>query len=139
MTPPKSEEMPPAQIPVRDALRQIEIFSDLTEDQLEWFASSAEEIHFSAGDTLLHEGAPADALFVLLEGEIRGRRESGGVDAPGFIGRAGQVVGMLPFSRMTHFPLTARASVTGRLLRLSKDRFPEMLQRIPELLPRLIG
>jgi signal transduction histidine kinase len=46
---------------------------------------------------------------------------------------------MLPFSRMTHFPLTARAATPARLLRLHKDRFPEMLQRIPELLPRLIG
>src|SRR5206468_2179129 len=73
------------------------------------------------------------------DGEVRGRHESGGLDEPGFVGRAGQVIGMLPYSRMTHFPLTARASVPALLLRLNKQRFPEMLQRIPELLPRLIG
>jgi signal transduction histidine kinase len=120
-------------------LRQIEIFSDLREDQLEWFASSADEISLDPGDVLLREGDPADALFVLLEGEVRGRRETGGSDAPGFVGRAGQVTGMLPFSRMTQFPLTARATTHARLLRLKKERFPEMLQQIPELLPRLIG
>jgi signal transduction histidine kinase len=129
----------PERLPVEAALRQIEIFSDLREEQLQWFASSAEEVLLSPGDTLLHEGAPADALFVLLEGEIRGRRENGGADAPGFVGRAGQVTGMLPFSRMTHFPLTARATAPTWILRLPKDRFEEMLQRIPELLPRLIG
>src|SRR5579863_9685212 len=120
-------------------LRQIEIFSDLRDDQLAWFASGGEEIVLDPGDVLLHEGDAADALFVMLEGEIRGRRETGGSDAPGFIGRAGQVIGMLPFSRMTQFPLTARAATHARLLRLKKDRFPEMLQQIPELLPRLIG
>jgi signal transduction histidine kinase len=130
---------PPGRQSIEAALRQIEIFSDLRDDQLQWFASNAEELRFSAGDILLHEGDPADALFVLLEGEVRGRRESGGGDNPGFVGRAGQVVGMLPFSRMTQFPLTARSTSAVWLLRLHKDRFEEMLQRIPELLPRLIG
>ncbi len=120
-----------------DALRTIEIFSDLRDDQLEWFASSAQELRFSPGDLIVHEGDPADALFVLLEGEVRGRRENG--IAAGFAARAGQVIGMLPFSRMTKFPLTVRAAAPTWALGLRKDYFPEMLQRIPELLPRLIG
>ena len=133
-TPSSSKEQPAAA-----ALRSIQIFADLREDQLQWFTSSVEERRLSPGDILLHEGDPADALFVLLEGEIRGRRDSGGADAPSFVARAGQVAGLLPFSRMTHFPLTARATAPSRLLRLHKDHFQEMLQRIPELLPRLIG
>jgi len=129
----------PHQLPPAAALRSIEIFSDLREDQLQWFAASAEERTLAPGEVLLHEGDAADTLFVLLEGEIRGRRETGGPDAPGFLVRTGQVAGLLPFSRMTHFPLTARATVPSRLLGLHKDHFQEMLQRIPELLPRLIG
>lgn len=121
------------------ALRQIEVFSDLRDDQLQWFVSNAEQRNLSVGDTLLHEGDPANALFVLLEGEVRGRRENGGGDAPGFLIRTGQVTGLLPFSRMMHFPLTARATAPSWLLGLHKDHFQEMLQRIPELLPRLIG
>jgi len=124
---------------LESALRSIDIFSDLREDQLQWFISNAEERTLSPGDALLQEGDPADALFVLLEGEVRGRRESGDGNAPGFSARAGQVTGLLPFSRMTRFQSTARATVPVRLLRLHKDRFPEMLQRIPELLPRLVG
>ena len=133
--PPQSAQKPS----LESALRSIDIFSDLREDQLQWFTSNAEERTLSPGDVLLHEGDPADALFVLLEGEIRGRRENGAGDAPGFAARTGQVIGLLPFSRMTHFPLTARATVPAWLLRLRKDHFQEMLQRIPELLPRLIG
>ncbi len=121
------------------ALRKIDIFSDLSDDQLQWFVSSADEIKLSPGDIVIREGDPADALFVLLDGEVRGRRENGGGDAPGFVAQAGQVTGMLPFSRMTHFGMTARAATPTWGLRLHKDHFEEMLRRIPELLPRLIG
>jgi signal transduction histidine kinase len=122
-----------------DALRKIDIFSDLSDEQLQWFVSSSNEIKLSPGDVIIREGDPADALFVLLEGEIRGRRENGGTDAPGFVARSGQVTGLLPFSRLTRFPMTARATVPTWGLRLHKDHFQEMLQRIPELLARLIG
>jgi signal transduction histidine kinase len=121
------------------ALRAIEIFSDLSEDQLQWFASNTQEYTFASGDVLLHEGDPADTLYVLLEGEIRGRAEGGAKEAPGFVVRSGQVTGLLPFSRMTRFQMTARATAPSWILGLHKDHFQEMIQRIPELLPRLIG
>jgi signal transduction histidine kinase len=121
------------------ALRRIGVFADLQEEQLAWFASTGDELLLAPGDVLFHEGDVADALFVLLEGEIRGRRESAGADAPNFVVQAGEVTGMLPFSRMTHFPLAMRAAAPTRILRLHKDSFPQMLQRIPELLPRLVG
>ena len=133
-----SSQLPQEQ-PPEDALRQIDIFSDLTEDQLRWFVSNGKRIELAAGNTLLHEGDPADRLFVLLEGEIRGRRENGGADAPGFAAGSGEVIGLLPFSRMVRYPLTVRATAPTRILSLHKDHFQEMLQRIPELLPRLIG
>ncbi len=124
---------------LKTALRQIAVFSDLSEEQLQWFASSAEDLRFAPGDVLIREGDPADALFVILEGEIRGRRESVGPDAPSYVARAGEVTGMLPFSRMTVFPIVSRAVLPTRIARLHKNKFDEMLVRIPQLLPRLIG
>src|SRR5207237_9790550 len=112
--------------PLVTALGQIAIFSDLRDHQLQWFASGVEDLHLTPGEMLLREGDPADALFVVIEGEVRGRREMGPVDAPTFTGRPGQVIGMLPFSRMTHFPLTARATQPTWILRLPKTHFDEM-------------
>jgi signal transduction histidine kinase len=128
-----------ARQPLELALRGIDVFSDLRDDQLQWFAASGEELLLSSGDTLVHEGDPADALFVLLDGEMRGRRESAAADVPAFVVQAGEVTGMLPFSRMTHFPIAMRAAAPSRVLRLHKEFFREMLERIPELLPRLVG
>ena len=35
--------------PLIEALRKIPVFEDLQEDQLQWFASNAEDLHFAAG------------------------------------------------------------------------------------------
>jgi signal transduction histidine kinase len=121
------------------ALRKIPIFADLSQEQLGWFASRSEDLRLMPGEILTHEGDPANALFVLLEGEMRGRRESAGPDAPIYIAHAGQVTGMLPFSRLTVFPLVFRAFGPTRVARLHKDRFPEMMERIPQLTPRLVN
>ena len=52
-----------------------------------------------AGNILFEEGAPADRMILILKGEIHVRRQHGGPMAL-FIGRAGQMTGFLPFSRM---------------------------------------
>jgi signal transduction histidine kinase len=121
------------------ALRKIPVFSDLSEEQLEWFASNSEDIHLASGEVANYEGAPADALIVILDGELRGRRDSIGGESVTYVAHAGQVTGMLPFSRMTTFPLSFRAFGATRIARLHIDRFPEMLERIPQLLQRLVN
>ncbi len=125
--------------PVVAALRRIGTFSDLRDEQLEWFVASGEERRLASGQVMFQEGEPADALFVVLAGEIRGRRENAGGDAPSFLVHAGEVTGVLPFSRMTLFPLTMRATASSRVLRFPKDLFPAISERVPELLPRLVG
>jgi signal transduction histidine kinase len=121
------------------ALRKIPIFADLSEEQLDWFASNCADVRWASGEVVIHEGDPADVLVVLLEGELRGRRDSTGPDSPVYIVHAGQVTGMLPFSRLTVFPVTIRAFGQARLARLHKDRFPQMMERIPQLTPRLVN
>ena len=78
-------------------------------------------------------------LIVLLEGELRGRRDSAGADSPVYIVHAGEVTGMLPFSRLTVFTVTIRAFGLARMARLYKNQFPEMMERIPQLTPRLVN
>src|SRR5579864_2820018 len=119
--------------------RNIPILSDLPEDGLRWMAEHAEEYDFQPGEVMIKEGGAADAMIVYLEGESDGRRESIGPDSPVYTARAGAVTGMLPFSRMTHYNITARAVVRTRVARIPKEHFPEMLNRIPELGPRLVG
>ena len=119
-------------------LRKIEVFADLPADQLAWLAGKFEEMPLAAGEVFVRPGDPAVWLAVILEGEILWH-PTGDPDGPVYTAGAGQVTGYLPYSRLTHFKGTGRAVVATRMLRLHKDNFPEMLQRIPEIGPRLVG
>ena len=120
---------------LQGALRKIPIFADLSEEQLDWFVSKSEDVRSASGEIVIHAGEPANVLVVLVEGEMRARR----ADSSVYIVHAGQVTGMLPFSRLTVFPVSFHAFGPIRLVRFPKDRFPEMMERIPQLTPRLVG
>jgi signal transduction histidine kinase len=135
------ESVPPnaANNALLEAFRKLPIFADLQPEQLEWLAAHAVEFRLEPGEILTREGDPADNLFVIFDGEIHFRKESAGEASPTYIGRAGQVGGMLPYSRLTHSPGTARAVRPARMARISASLFPEMLQLIPQLGQRLVG
>jgi signal transduction histidine kinase len=75
----------------------------------------------------------------VLEGELFSQREHGVSDGRTYSARTGDVTGMLPFSRLTTFPLTSRAVTPVTAAFLPSSEFSEMLERIPELGPRLVG
>jgi signal transduction histidine kinase len=122
-----------------EEFRQIPTLADLTDRELEWLSDHSEIITAEPGDLLIRENTLADSMYIYLEGEMDGRRESLGPDSPVFTLRAGQISGLLPFSRMTHYTITARAITHMRVARVHKDCFQEMLRQIPDLGPRLVG
>jgi signal transduction histidine kinase len=125
-----------AETPLIEALRAIPVFEGLSEEQLGWFASNAEDLRFGTGELVVEGGAPADRLIVVLEGEMQGRRPG---DDGVYMAHAGTVTGMLPFSRMTQFPGTIRTTAPTRLAALRTSKFDEMFRRIPDIQPRLVG
>jgi CRP-like cAMP-binding protein len=120
-------------------LRGIEQFADLNEDALEWLASHMQLVELEAGQQFFAAGAPADRMMVILEGELRNQAEGGADTGRVFVLRAGEISGMLPYSRLTVFPMASRAVLRTRVATLAKELFPQMLQRIPELGPRLVA
>ncbi len=125
----------PAAHPHIDELTAISTFSDLPPDGLEWLASHMEAFDLEPGAVLVHAGEPAEHLAVLFRGEVRAERANGGV----YIMHVGQVTGLLPYSRLSHYPSTARAVMESRGARLHMSYFPEMLRRMPVLNQRLVN
>jgi len=125
-----------------EALRRVHVFADLSDDQLQWFAGNVEDRRFSAGDVIFHKGDKADAMVVYLEGEVHAYWDESDHDVV-YIARAGdqktEVSGMLPFSRMTELQVTGYAVTDVRLLWVPVRLFPEMMQRMPVLVERLVG
>ena len=119
-------------------LLRFPAFTDLPEDQLAWFLSQSKEQKLKAGEVYAKQGDPPDAMFVLLEGDFEWRAEFNGetIIMPG---KVGDVTGALPFSRMKQFTVTGRAVADGRILRFPTSLFPELIQKMPELVKRLVN
>jgi signal transduction histidine kinase len=122
----------------RSELLSVPAFADLPEDQIDWFLSHAEELHLKEGNASFRQGDPADAMFVILEGQLQARGELGG-ETVVLSTKPGDVTGVLPFSRMKQFPLDARATTDAKILRFPSSLFPELVQKMPELTKRLVG
>src|SRR5580698_5715983 len=119
-------------------LRHIAAFSNLPEDQIDWFLSHAQEVCVQPGDTFVRQGDPADWMIVFLEGLFQWRGEFGG-DTVSLPVQAGDVSGVFPFSRMKQFTVTGRALTDGRLLKFPASLFPELIQKMPELTATLVA
>ena len=81
------------------AIVHIGALHDLPLEDRLWLARNGQEVVANPGDILFEEGAPAEHMVLILKGEIHVRRQHGGPMAL-FIGRMGQMTGVLPFSRM---------------------------------------
>jgi MFS family permease len=78
------------------ALEAMGIFSQASPTVLERLAAAAEDVDLPAGTVVVHEGDPADALYVLMTGEVAVTCIEGGstralatLAAPGYFGEIG--------------------------------------------------
>jgi signal transduction histidine kinase len=122
----------------KSELLRIPAFANLPDDQIAWFLSQSQELSLKPDDTYVRQGDPAEAMFVILEGELQARGEFGGENVV-FSTKSGDVTGVLPFSRMKQVPVTGRALTNSRVLRFPASLFPELVQKMPELTSRLVG
>ena len=122
----------------KSELLKVPVFADLPDDQLDWFLSQSTELQLKSGQSYSRQGDPADAMFVMLEGQFEGRGELNG-ETVVFSLEPGSVTGVLPFSRMKQFTVGGRAVADSRALRFPASLFPDLVQKMPELTKRLVG
>jgi signal transduction histidine kinase len=126
-----------------DELRQTFLFERLTEEQLQELAAAGSVVSVEPGETLFGEGAPADFLWVLLDGELElSRHVAGqkmilmtanrkGVYAGGF--RAyGDGAG-------AGYRATMRALQTTRMFRLPSSELGRLLEKWFPMAKHLLG
>lgn len=110
-----------------DALRSTFFFEACSDEQLAWLVAHGQEAVLPAGSQILAQGEPADAFWVLLDGELRFTREAGGRDLiMQATDRPGSWGGWLPvFDERS--VITVRLLRESRLLRLSRDDMRHLL------------
>ena len=120
-----------------DALRRVPALHGLTDGELEWLATHGEETWFPAGAVVFREGDPANKMWILLKGEAHVRRSQGGLAL--FVGRAGQITGLLPFSRMKTHGGQGFAATDLWGIQIDHESFPAMLEAIPSMAQRCVS
>lgn len=134
-------DSPEALTPVDElaaALDRIGPLHDLPFDDRLWLAKHGEEVRANAGDTLFEEGDAAEHMVLIIKGEIHVRRQRGGPIAL-WIGRTGQMTGILPFSRMKNYGGQGFAVSPVWALLIHRSQFPEMLAAIPSMAQRVVS
>jgi signal transduction histidine kinase len=108
------------------------------EDRL-WLAHHGEEVIAEAGTVLFEEGSRAEHMILILKGEIHVRRHHQSGPMALFIGRAGQMTGLLPYSRMKTYGGQGFAISPVWAILLPKSSFDEMLMAIPSMGQRVVS
>uniref|UniRef100_A0A7V4XRN3 histidine kinase n=1 Tax=Acidobacterium capsulatum TaxID=33075 RepID=A0A7V4XRN3_9BACT len=110
----------------------------MSEEEYLWLAENGLERCARAGSILFRAGETADAMTILLQGEIQVHRDHNGPMAI-FIGRAGQITGLLPFSRMKTYGGRGQATSDVWALQYPREMFDEMIRAVPSMVQRSVS
>jgi hypothetical protein len=129
------ETAPP--IPLTDKilhLKNIEIFADLSVNELAAVASVTEEVHFGEGETVFKEGDHGDTLFLVVEGEVAVIKDIDGerqieLDSIG----AGDYFGEMALFGDDRRSATIQVKTAARFLTLHKQELQEIVREYPQI------
>jgi signal transduction histidine kinase len=121
-----------------EALRSITPLEGLTDKEYTWLAEHGTERRGETGALIFREGETVMTMVCLLQGEVHVRRKNAG-PMTYFIGRAGQITGKLPFSRMKSYVGDGFTNGPVWVLDLHESLFPAMLEAIPSMGQRCVN
>ncbi|HEY0784877.1 MAG TPA: ATP-binding protein, partial [Acidobacteriaceae bacterium] len=133
--PPAEASAPCDVIAALSALPQL---SGLCAQEYAWLAAHSGERVGREGALVWREDDPSHHLHFILSGEVHVHRRNGGPAAL-YMGRAGQITGKLPYSRMKTWGGDGCAAGLLWILDLHQDLFPAMLAAIPSMAQRSVS
>lgn len=131
-------ETPTPLAEIVEALRTVVPLQGLNDNEYVWLAQHGTERKGETGASIFREGEPTRAMVMVLKGEIHVRRKNSGPMAL-FIGRAGQITGKLPFSRMKAYGGDGYTTGPAWVLDIDEELFPAMLAAIPSMGQRCVS
>ncbi len=125
---------------IRDSLARIELFRDLTPEELARVAARVVVADVARGDLIFEEHSPRKNLHVIEKGEVElfKRLPMGGEKRLAFFG-ARDFLG--EGSLMDDYPhsASARALLDCRILRISRDAFAELVRDEPAIATKVLS
>jgi CRP-like cAMP-binding protein len=115
------------------ALRRVKILAGLSEEQLAKFGEFMEVLPVRQWAEIVHIGDPGDAMYLILEGELRVRLMLGGKERILATLGSGEFFGEIAL--FDHEPRSADvvANLDSKLLKVSVEAFENLIDQAPEL------
>jgi CRP/FNR family transcriptional regulator, cyclic AMP receptor protein len=122
------------------SLRRIKIFADMDEPQLASFLQYMEVLKFPASATVVRKGDPGDAMFLVLQGELRAGAMIGGRESTLSVMGVGECFGELAVLDESPRSADVVANVESVLLKISAGALKCLFKEAPALAaPFLLG
>ncbi|MEA5505876.1 ATP-binding protein [Halotia wernerae UHCC 0503] len=117
-----------------EALHQLSLFAQLTDEQFQWLSEHAHELWLVTGEYIAVEGEPVDNFYVLIEGEIEFTKKVGNTQRQVMSFGPGTYTGHeLILLDTPHHLVNVRAMKPSYMLKWDTDTFWEMLTTCPSI------
>ena len=121
-----------------DRLAAHRALSSVPRPQLEWLASVGHERTIEAGEIMTPRTGPVRALYVVLDGHLSVRVDSGAGPRIVMEWRGGDVTGLLPYSRVKAPPGDVVADEASHVLAVDPSELTHMIREYHELTAVLV-
>jgi uncharacterized protein YhbP (UPF0306 family) len=99
------------------------VFRDLPQQDAESLAARLQPVQVDASEVIVHQGAPADKFFIIVDGEVEVVREDDGQQRKVATLRSGHFFGEVAILRDMPRSATVRAVVPTTLLTMAREDF----------------
>ena len=116
-----------------ELLRRVPLFSGIEASKLKLLAYTSDAVTYRDGQVLFRKGDPGDAAYVIVGGQAEVTVTTDAGDIPVAQLKDGDFVGEIAI--LCDIPRTATVTARSELktLRISKDRFLELMKQFPEM------
>ncbi len=121
-----------------DTLRQVPLFANLSDEQVQWIITHSEEIQVPVGTFLFKEGDAPPAFYILLTGALQITKHSGHDEMVLTNHHAGAFTGEIPLLTGTPYIASARVTEDAHLLCLTAQVFHDLLTVCPQVASMLL-
>ena len=118
---------------IRDRLSGYRLLAGAPPDQLAWLADRGQLVALEAGSVLTSKTGPVRGLYIVLSGHLSIHIDRGSGPQKVMEWSAGDVTGLLPYSRLVSPPGDVKADVPSELLLIPREEMPALIHDCYEL------
>lgn len=124
-------------------LKKVIALSELPDEHLQWLLDHTEYHEYADGDIIAQYAAPAEMMWILLEGKVAFYMYMNGRQVYFFTFEnnhvTGGIGGLMPYSRMKTYAGYSYALGEVKVLRMHKSNFLALEHLNPDFIQKLIG